>query len=195
MNLLDWLENFVQRNVRISDNWKAHHSIDEYWVELEKRFDKFIQTTNFRVEFSYTAIPDELLTLTEAHKHEIREKFELLKENFYPSTMLFLTKILADYEHADDLDNPIPTAILKLREYVNQLFQEHFPEQHAQISQELAKIHQKHNQNTKAKAKIKCPECGSTNIKSYGDSWKCRQCGRKFLKHPRTKHYQIKRKA
>jgi len=185
-DLLQWLEDFVMRNTSISARWKTGHTSREYWIELAKREDKFIRTTNFHTELSsYATIPDDLLVLTEDHKTQIREKFEFYTENFYPSTLWLLTRILSDYEKSDDLNNPIPVAILRLRKYVNQLFKEHYPEQYNQIERELEKARKGHVE----KAKIICVECGSQNVRSYGDRWKCNACGRTFLKKPRTKHY------
>jgi len=186
MNLLEWLENYIMENTKVSDSMKARLSTTEYFVELAKRKDKFIRTTNFHVEFSYVTIPNELLILTEEHKQQIKEKFDFYTENFYPSTLWMLTRILADYERSEDLDNPIPIAILKLRNFINELFKQQYPKEYSQIEAELEKARRGH----KEKAKIVCIECGSTNIRSWGEHWKCRDCGRKFIKKPRRKHYK-----
>ena len=186
MNLLKWLDNFVLRSTSISDRWKGNHTVQEYFVELAKRKDKFIQTTNFHTEFSYTPIPDDLLELSLEHKQQIREKFEFYTANQFPTVLWFLTKILADFDKADDLNNPVVVAVLKLREYVNELFKEQYPEQYSQIEQELEKA----RKGIKEKVKVLCVECGSLNIRSYGDRWKCNECGRTFLKKPRFKHYE-----
>lgn len=187
-NLLEWLEGYVTQCTSISDNWKSHHTTQEFFVEVAKRKDLFIRKTNFCVELnSYVEIPQELLTLTEDHKQQIREKFEFYTENFYPSTLWFLTKILADFEKSDDLNNPIVIAILKLREYVNELFKQHYPEEYNQTEQQLAKARKGHKQ----KAKIVCPECGSSHVVSSGINWVCSDCGRSFRKKLRSrKHYR-----
>jgi len=185
-NLLQWLDDYVLQNTGISDNWKNHHTLQEFWVEQAKRRDKFIRATNFHAELnSYVTVPDDLLTLTETHKQQIKLKFDSYTENFYQTTLWFLTRILADYEKAEDLNNPTAKAVLELREYVNQLFKQQYPDMHAKIEAELAKA----KRGCKQKPEIVCAECGSQNVRSYGDRWKCNQCGRTFLKKPRFKHY------
>lgn len=185
-NLLQWLNDYVSHSASISARWKSEHTTHEYWIELAKRRDQFIKRTNFHTEFSYASIPDELLTLDEDHKQQIKEKFDFYTENFFPSTIWFLTKILADYERSEDLDNPIAKAVLQLREFVNQLFREHYPQEYNQVEAELAKA----RKGIKEKAKIKCVECGSSEIVSSGLNYVCKSCGRSFRKKTRRKHYR-----
>lgn len=188
INLLQWLEDFVSQNTTISDRWKAEHTSAEYMIEKAKRKGIYIRKTNFRMELSsYAEVPQELLTLTQDHKDEIKEKFQFYTENFFPSVLWFLTKILSDFEKAEDFNNPIPVAVLKLREYINELFKEQYPQQYKQIEMELWKV----KQGIEEKAKIKCVECGSTRIVSSGINWLCQDCGRAFRKKLRRKaHYQ-----
>jgi DNA-directed RNA polymerase subunit RPC12/RpoP len=188
-NLLEWLDEFVMHSTTISDRWKSSHTIREFWVEKSKRRDKFIKQANFHTEFTYTRIPDDLLVLTENHKQQIKEKIEFFNadgvNNFY-SDLWLLTKILSDYEKADALNDVIPQAVLKLREYINELFKQQYPEQFDEVKAVLENIRKGHTE----KEAVTCIECGSQNIRSYGDRWKCNACGRTFLKKPRTKHYQ-----
>lgn len=189
-NLLQWLSDFISHNTSISARWKSEHSSAEYMIEKAKREDAYIRKTNFYIELSsYASVPQELLTLSEDHKEEIKEKFQFYTENFFSTTLWFLTKILSDYENADDLNNPIPIAILKLREHVNGLFRNQYPEEYNQIEAELSKV----KQGIKPKAKVKCPECGSENIVSSGINWICCSCSRSFRKKlRRKKHYHKK---
>jgi len=187
-NLLEWLEDYVSHATSISARWKSEHTVAEYWIEKAKREDQYIKRTNFHTEFSYTRIPQELLTLTEDHKQQIKEKIEFFKQdgvnNFY-GDMWLLTRVLADYEKADALNDPIAIAVFQLREYVNELFKQFYPEEFNEVKAVLENIRKGHHE----KQAVTCVECGSQNIRSYGDSWMCNQCGRKFLKKPRTKHY------
>lgn len=186
-NLLQWLEDYVMRSTSISARWKIEHTVQEYFVEVAKRRDKYVRKTNFHTELiSYSEVPQELLTLSEIHKTQIREKFEFYSENFLPSTMWFLTKILSDFEKSDDLNSPLPIAILKLREYIDKLFRQQYPDTHAKIEAELSKV----KQGIKEKAKVKCVECGSENVVSSGINWICNDCSRAFRKKPRRKHYE-----
>lgn len=187
-NLLEWLEDYVSYNASISSRWRAEHSSAEYMIEKARREDAYVRKTNFHTELSsYASVPDELLTLTQDHKTQIKEKFDFYTESFYPSTLWFLTKILADFERADDLNNPIPIAILKLRGHINELFKNQYPEEYNQIETELEKSRKGH----KEKAKIVCIECGSNKVVSSGINWVCRDCGRAFRKKLRRKaHYQ-----
>ena len=184
MNVLTWLNSYVQNECELSSKAKSRiRDLEQYCVVVARRENKFIRETDFSIALDYV-FPEELLKYTMKQGKEIvklAETFEDYQE--FCVHLQFLAKILADYEQANNLENPIALAVYGAYETLKMCLQYRFPKIYAEYQKRMA--------ISKEKLKSKqdrppCVECGSKDIVSNGiKTWLCKTCGRQFRKKRR----------
>lgn len=178
MNIVTWLNDYVQREVSLNDKAKSRLTdSNHYFQVLSRKEAKFIKQTDFSVVLQYD-FPESLLKFD---KTQIREIDSYVK-NFegyqtFCVHLQLLAKILADFEKAEDLDNPISVSIFKTYEVLKLYLKSRFPEIYAEYQRRIAVFKEKSTIE-----KPKCPRCGSSEVISYGVRWMCKSCKRTWLK-------------
>jgi len=176
-NLVAWLDRFCENQVVPSERAKARYSESEFYQHFGLRLEAYRKKSNFAIEL-LDVFPSRFLRLNEDQKQSMLEYVDKIgfKKSFY---CWFLCHILAQFERAEDLDNPIAQAI---NENYQWLKEEYFKED------QQAKIHFYALKEEKPK-RPNCVSCGSSNIVSSSLNWVCKDCGRAYRKKPRTQHY------
>lgn len=180
MNVLEWVHNFIRREITISDKWISQHSTREYWKHVAKLCTKFLKESDFAIELQYVDFPQELYTLTEQQKTETLKyistyaMFEGEPEpDDYAHELYYLVRVCADYERHNQYENPIAQAFIQNYEWLKNVFFDSYPQESQVFEGKRNFIKQKPQP-----IRPNCIECGSKHVVSNGSTWLCRECGR-----------------
>jgi len=166
----------TQTNEQITDKMKGRHThLESYFALREEKTERAIFKTDWRTWFEKNATLQELEDLA---KNPSMCPFD------HKTLMLIVIEGLKSY--ADNLDekNPKCSALheiyLKLKSALS--IQIPFPEGDG-FEDYLNQKPQREAQETARFSGEICIFCGSRNVRSCGDMWKCYSCLRKFRKH------------
>lgn len=177
------IDDFVKRETQLRDKRKIQSSI-HYWKVVAKAENKFIAQTDFSIALQ-TDFPEELLVFTESQKEKLDEIADYIEspEEFSVHLQL-LAKVLSDFEESESLSDPIAQVTLKNYDYLKLKLKAKYPQVYAHYRRRIANFKQK---KTEKQSRPPCPECKGTHVMSQGSNWKCRDCGRSFVKNPRRR--------
>lgn len=178
-NLVAWLDWYCKSQVVPNDRAKARYSESEFFQRWGLKVEAYRKKTNFAIEL-LDVFPSRFLRLDEDQKQSILEYIDEKKLGFKKSFYCwFLCHILAQFEKAEDLENPIAQAINENYQFLKLKYFE--ANQQAKIDFYTLKEQKPQRPN--------CVSCGSSNVVSSGLNWVCKDCGRAYRKKPRTHNY------
>jgi len=170
-------------------NAMVDDSIDKSKIRDESQFYRLHEAKRQKLlrnyDFINFEIPKEYIQLTEQQKDSILEfaKVFCLESSDFERYLSFVCHVGYCCEKADLNNSPEYKAILANYQFLKQLWRERYPTEYSTF--EAEKLHTAKQQTQQARPN--CPECKSDNVISKGEIWRCRTCGRSWLKHPRFK--------
>jgi hypothetical protein len=190
-NLLEWLTNYVTRQVAEKIDSGKFQSEEIYWSFLNEKQRKFVKNTNLSQIIGL--IPSQYLVWTIEHQLAVSDwvqritlgsnQNDLTKIHNFKGSIWLVSAVLAVFEQNGFEETPEFKALEELLRFLRNEFSQSFPLDY-QICED--KIAHRQLQETESRRPT-CPECQSEHVVSSGHNWQCQSCGRQFRKNPRRK--------
>jgi len=185
MNVLSWLNSYVQGETELSPKLKSKLRPDSYFKVLARKENRFIREIDFSISLSHV-FPSELLEFDEAQREEIDAYFRAIEKanegldaNDFIIHIHLLAKVLSDFEGSGASDHTTAKFMREVYLYLLVLLKLNFP----QVFNDFQRIRAEKLEKLELKReRPNCKHCGSIEVISYGINWMCKSCGRTFRK-------------
>ncbi|MGD0203496.1 MAG: hypothetical protein ABSC20_06280 [Candidatus Bathyarchaeia archaeon] len=176
-NLVYWLRDKLYDMVTID---KTHINEERFFELHEKQRKKTI----YGYDWSQLTIPEQYLILDEPQKESIRDFItSFISDSLgYETYLSLLCHIGYVYEQNNLNNTESYSALLANYQFLKQLWNQAYPLQYEGFESEKSACVMETSQPTIKPQRPLCIECGCDTVISKGEQWRCRSCGKSWVK-------------